>query len=58
MDFLYERNANLNLDKLQLLQKGANVKHNNEDQRTRQVRRKVGCMALTFFATQKANTVV
>jgi len=54
MDFLSERDANLNLDKLQLrLQKGASVKHSYEDQRMRQAMRKADCGALTVFTMQK-----
>ena len=54
MDFFSEKNAELDLGKLQLrLQKGASVKHGYANQRMRQARNEAGCVALTVFTTQK-----
>ena len=53
MDFFAEKNAELELGKLQLrLKKGASVKHGYENQRMRQARREADCVALTVFTTQ------
>ena len=54
MDFFSEKNAELDLGKLQLRwQKGASVKHGYENQRKRQARSEAGCVALTVFTMQK-----
>ena len=54
MDFFADKNAELDLGKLQLkLKEGASIKHDYENQRMRQVRSEAGCMALTFFTTKK-----
>jgi hypothetical protein len=54
MDFFADKNAKLDLGKLQLrFKKGATIKHGYENQRLRQARTEVGCVALTVFTTQK-----
>ena len=54
MVFFADKNAELDLEKLQLrMKKDASIKHSYENQRMRQARREVGCVALTVFTTQK-----
>ena len=58
MDFFADKNAELDLGKLQLrLKKGASMKHGYENQRMRQARSEADCVALTVFTTQKDNSV-
>jgi hypothetical protein len=54
MDFFAEKNAELDLGKLQLrLKKGASGKHGYENQRMRQARSEAGYVAITVFTKQK-----
>ena len=54
MDFYAEKNAELDLGKLQLrLKRGSSVKNGYENQRMRQARSEADCVALTVFTTQK-----
>ena len=54
MDFFADKHAELDLGELQLrLKKGTSNKHGYENQRMRQARSEAGCVALTFFTTQK-----
>jgi hypothetical protein len=56
MDFLSERNTDLNLDKLELRwSTDSNFKHSFVSQGTRQARRKAGHVALTVLTTQNGH---